>query len=241
MAILENIIKKIMDRGTIVSKEKLNESAYKIEIKSDNVQNIDFIPGCFIRLGIGIGKKNSTKNDMVRSYTIWDIDKKKNTISLAIATHSNGIGAKWVKDCTVGDSVFFKTKKGKFVVDEKAESYLLIGDLSALSHLYIINRTLPEDKQVASIIYNDKINELYADIDTKKPLRFYNIERNRPNEIIALIEKTIPKLNGTKMAYIAGDSRVCIAINNYLRKELKWNTKQIKTKPFWNPEKKGLE
>nr|WP_197482116.1 SIP domain-containing protein [Polaribacter atrinae] len=48
-------------------------------------------------------------------------------------------------------------------------------------------------------------------------------------------------MKGIKMVYIAGDSRVCIALNQYFRKELNWNTKQIKTKPFWNPDKKGLE
>ncbi len=43
------------------------------------------------------------------------------------------------------------------------------------------------------------------------------------------------------MVYIAGDSRVCVALNHYFRKELHWDSKQIKTKPFWNPEKTGLE
>ncbi|WP_368855182.1 hypothetical protein [Polaribacter sp. 20A6] len=43
------------------------------------------------------------------------------------------------------------------------------------------------------------------------------------------------------MVYIAGDSRVYVALNHHFRNELNWSTKQIKTKPFWNPDKKGLE
>ncbi|WP_347375081.1 SIP domain-containing protein [Aequorivita sp. Q41] len=241
MALLENIMKTIMDKGVITSKEILSESVYKIQIQSDAVKTMDFVPGCFIRLGVGIGKKANSKNDMVRSYSIWDIDKDLNTFSLAIATHSNGIGALWAKDCMVGDTVYYKTKTGKFTVDTTANSYLMIGDLSALSHLYIINRYLSEDKKIESIIYNKNVSELYPDINNSTPFNFYDIEENNPKEIIAQIENLIPKLKGEKMAYIAGDSRLCIAINKYLRNELKWNTKQIKTKPFWNPAKKGLE
>jgi NADPH-dependent ferric siderophore reductase len=48
-------------------------------------------------------------------------------------------------------------------------------------------------------------------------------------------------MKGKQMVYIAGDSRVCVALNYYFKNYLNWNTKQIKTKPFWNPEKKGLE
>ncbi|CDF79490.1 siderophore-interacting protein [Formosa agariphila KMM 3901] len=241
MAFIEHIIKKIMDSGVITSKTQLSKSVFKIEIHSEAVKPMDFIPGCFIRLGVGIGQAASSKKDMVRSYSIWSIDKDNNTFSLAIATHSNGIGAQWVKDCKVGDSVYYKVKRGKFTVDTTADSYLMLGDLSALSHLYIINRYLPKDKHVESIIYNKNIPELYADIDDEKPFNLYSIEENNIKEIIAKIDEVIPHLKGVKMAYIAGDSRVCIAVNNYLRKELKWDTKHIKTKPFWNPDKKGLE
>ncbi len=241
MALLENLIKKILDKGVITAKAQVSSSVYKIEIKSEAVQNIDFIAGCFIRLGVGIGQATTSKKDMVRSYTIWDIDKATNTFSLAIATHSNGIGAQWVKRCSIGDTVYYKTKRGNFTIDNTSDSYLLIGDLSALSHLYIINRYIPANKHVESIIYSKEISELYPDIDNQTPLDFYSIEENDSKEIKSKIAALLPKLQGVKMVYIAGDSRVCVALNQYFRNELKWNTKQIKTKPFWNPDKKGLE
>lgn len=241
MALLERIIKKILDQGVIVSKEKLNSNVYKIEIKSESIAHLDFIPGCFIRLAIGIGSNVNSKKDMVRSYSIWDINKTEHTISIAIATHSNGIGAQWVKKCNVGDTVYYKTKKGTFTVDTSADSYLMIGDLSAVSHMYMINQHLPKHKQVESLIYNTDITELYSDIDGKTPFNFHQIDENNSKGIIAKIDSIIPRMKGVKMVYIAGDSRVCITLNKYFRNELQWRTKQIKTKPFWNPDKKGLE
>jgi len=48
-------------------------------------------------------------------------------------------------------------------------------------------------------------------------------------------------MKGYKMVYIAGGGRICVVLNIYFRNELNWDSKRIKTKPFWNLEKKGLE
>ncbi|WP_292944713.1 SIP domain-containing protein [Olleya sp. UBA1516] len=240
MALLETIMKKIMDKGQITSKTRLTDSVYKIDITSDAIKTMDFMAGYFIRLGIGIGTNTNSKKDMVRSYSIWDINKDTNTISLAIATDSNGIGAQWVKNCNVGDTVYYKTKKGTFTLNTSADSYLMIGDLSALSHLYIINRSL-ENKPVESIIYNNTLSDLFEDVDGTKPFNFYKLEENAIDSILEKVKEQLPNLKEKKMVYIAGDSRVCVALNHYFRKELHWDSKQIKTKPFWNPEKTGLE
>ncbi|WP_340154413.1 SIP domain-containing protein [uncultured Winogradskyella sp.] len=241
MGIAETIMKKVLDKGIITQKTKLSDSAYKIRIKSDSINTVNFIAGHFLRLGVGIGKNDIPMKDKVRSYSVWDIDRNHKTMDLAIATHGNGIGTKWVENCKPQDTIHFKWKKGKFTIDQSADSYLMIGDLSALSHLYIINRNLPKEKHVEGIIYSQNINELFTDVDGTKPFQFYQMQQNPHNEIIDKLQGLINKMQGRKMVYIAGDSRTCIALNNYFRKNLNWKTEQIKTKPFWNPNKKGLE
>lgn len=117
----------------------------------------------------------------------------------------------------------------------------MIGDVSALSHLQIINRNLPDSKQVESIIYSQNLADLFEDTTGKNPFSFHQLEPNAITELLLLVKEITPKMQGQKMVYIAGDSRVCTALNHYFRNELHWNTKQIKTKPFWNPDKTGLE
>ncbi len=197
MALLETIMKKIMDKGQITSKTRLTDSVYKIDITSDAIKTMDFMAGYFIRLGIGIGTNTNSKKDMVRSYSIWDINKDTNTISLAIATDSNGIGAQWVKNCNVGDTVYYKTKKGTFTLNTSADSYLMIGDLSALSHLYIINRSL-ENKPVESIIYNNTLSDLFEDVDGTKPFNFYKLEENAIDSILEKVKEQLPNLKEKK-------------------------------------------
>ncbi len=241
MGIIDNLLKRYAGQAIIEHKTKLSEAAYHIRIQDDNIKKADFVPGYFLRLGVGIGISETSLKDKVRSYSVWDIDKSKGTLDLAIATHSNGIGANWINKCETGNEVAFVWKKGNFVLDNNADSYLMIGDLSALSHLYIINRNLPKDKKVESILYSEKLNELFTDIDGTTPFHFYEMPQNPYDEIVRKINEIVPDMTGRKIVYIAGDSRICVALNLFFRRELNWDTKQIKTKPFWNPEKKGLE
>lgn len=241
MGIVDKLIKRFLHQGIIVSKAKISASVYHIQISSESIKSVDFTPSHFLRLGVGIDNKNASLKDKVRSYSVWNIDKINGTMDLAIATHSNGIGAKWVENCEAGMEVSFTWKTGKFIQDNSSDSYLMIGDLSALSHLYIINRHLPIEKQVESLLYSQNIEELYPDLNGEYPFDFYQMEQNPIEQIKQKITEIIPSMEGLKMIYIAGDSRLCIALSKYLRQKLNWNTQQLKIKPFWNPEKKGLE
>jgi NADPH-dependent ferric siderophore reductase len=241
MGLFKTVIKQIFKEGAVESKNKLSESAYRIRIKNDSIKNVEFMPGHFLRVLIGMNNDNPSREDFVRSYSVWNIDKPNGTIDLAIATHSAGAGAKWVEQISTGDKMFFNWKKGNFILEDNADSYLMVGDLSALSHLYIIKRHLPQGKQVESILYSEHKSDLYPDIDGATPFDFYEMPQNPIEEIFKRVVEIVPKMTGRKMVYIGGDSRVCVALNKYFRNELRWDTKQIKTKPFWNPEKKGLE
>ena len=70
----------------IVDKTKLSEAVYKIRLKSDTFTKVDFVPGYFLRLGIGIGKEDLAMKDKIRSYSVWDLNIKEGFLDLAIAT-----------------------------------------------------------------------------------------------------------------------------------------------------------
>ena len=240
MGIIENLLKLRLQPAEIVYKASISPSAFHIRLKSEKLKYDGFVPGYFLRLGVGMDDETAGIRDKVRSYTAWDYDAVQGTVDLAVATHSEGIGTTWAKSCEVGDTVYLTWHKCKLIVDDAADSYLMIGDLSALAHLYKIRRHLT-NKQVQGIFYSQKISDLYKDIDGTEPLSFYELPENPIEQLKEKIEAVVPTMSGKKMVYLAGDSRVCVALNHYFRKELKWDTRQIKTKPFWNPNKKGLD
>lgn len=241
MSIVENLITRILQQATIVHKSALSPKVYHITIQSENIKKADFVPGYFLRIGVGIGIEDLSFRDKLRSYSVWRIDKEKGTIDLAVATHSKGPGAAWALSCNVGDTVHFAWHKGKFLTDSSSDDYLFIGDISALAHLYEIRRSLPKNKHIQSIIYCENIGELFADIDGKTPFDFYEMPENPAALLNQKLAALLPAMKGNKMVYIGGDSRICVSLTNFFRRELNWGSKQIKTKPFWNPDKKGLE
>ena len=242
MGIIENILKNVVLQDAIIEKKvKISESVYKIRISSDSIKTTAFIPGYFLRLFVGIGNEEISFKDKVRSYSVWNINQEIGYLDMAIAINSGGTGAKWVTECEEGNKIYFKWKKGNFLIDNSADSYLMIGDVSALSHLYILKRSLPSNKQISGLIHSKSSEDFFDDIDGSEPFNYHLSQNDSILEIIDKVKEITPKMKGEKMVYIAGDSRVCVALHKYFRNELNWNTKQIKTKPFWNPQKKGLE
>src|SRR5690606_2302735 len=240
MGIFENLLRLRLQPAEIVYKAPLSPSVFHFRLKSEKLKYAGFVPGYFLRLGVGMDNEALGIRDKVRSYTAWDYDANEGTVDLAIATHSQGVGTEWAKNCQVGDTVFFTWHKCKLVVADVADSYLMIGDLSALAHLYIITRHL-ENKQVQGIFYSQNLSDLYKDKNGTEPFSFYELPVNPVEQLKEKIEAVVPTMTGKKVVYLAGDSRVCVALNHFFRKELQWDTRQIKTKPFWNPNKKGLD
>ncbi len=240
MGIIDGVISLLVKNATITHKEKLSDHAYHLRIKSPEFSEVNYMPGYFLRVVCGMGK-DVPMRDKVRSYSVWNLNREQGYIDLAVCTHSDGVGTAWALESKVGDKVHFGWHKGKFVVDATANQYLFIGDLSALAHLYEIHRNLPNGKTINSVIYAPSLADLFADIDGQAPFNFHELATNPSDQIIELLQPIIKGLKGNGMVYIGGDSRVCVALHQYFKKELGWQVSQIKAKPFWNPNKKGLE
>lgn len=73
MSLLENVLKKVvLDQSTIIKKEQLSVFVYKIRLKGDSIKKAEFIPGYFLRLGVGIDKEDLAFKDKIRSYSVWE-------------------------------------------------------------------------------------------------------------------------------------------------------------------------
>lgn len=240
MGVLEDIVGLIFKKGIVVYKSQLSKTVYHIRIQSDILKTIEYRPGDFLRILVGEGKSELSFREKVRSYSVWNLDKEKCEIDLAVTIHGKGPGAQWAKDCQEGDGIKFIWHKGKYNIDSSADDYVFIGDLSALSTFYEFNRSLI-GKNIYDIIYSQHTYDVFADVDGKEPFGFCYLPNNPSAQILKKLETLKDKLATNTNVYVAGDSRVCVAVSQFLRKEWKLNSRQIKAKPYWNPEKTGLE
>ena len=240
MSITDRLAKTFLKQAQIVSKTVLAENVFHLTIQGKDLINLSYTPGQHLRIFIGYGN-NSSFRDKIRTYSIWKYDAAKGIIDMAVCAHTEGPGSNWIRAVLPGQELFFSPPQGKFTIDTSASFYLFVGDASALAHLYEIRRHLPSAKISKSIIYASRKEELFADIDGSYPFEFHELSPNPATTLIPLIENYIDENIDEGIAYIGGDGRVCVELNNYLRKTQDWKSKNIRTKPFWMPGKTGLE
>jgi NADPH-dependent ferric siderophore reductase len=59
-------------------------------------------------------------NDLIRTYSVWHYNANTLEVDIAVCTFSNAQGAKWAIEINVGDTVYFRGPKGKFIFDNSA-------------------------------------------------------------------------------------------------------------------------
>jgi NADPH-dependent ferric siderophore reductase len=237
MGLLNSLVSKAFHRALLIHKEKIARNTFHLRMKLSGDSFRNYVPGQHIRI---LTESNNSAAINLRTYSIWNINKEKQEVDLAVCTFSNGPGSQWIKQINVGDTVYFGGPMGKLTIDLTADNYLFLGDISALAHLYKLRRQLNPGQDSIGITYADDEGDFFADIfsDTR-----FDFVRSL-NDHVQIIKKALNYLVSPKMntiAYIAGEASFCVELNAYLRKELNWDTKQIKTKPFWHPEKKGMD
>jgi NADPH-dependent ferric siderophore reductase len=239
MSIIQSIINKTFRNAEVIHKEQITPTTYHVRIKINGDILKNYIPGQQLRVLVGLDNMISLSN-LVRTYSIWYYDELRNEADLAVCTFSNGQGAKWVHSLERGDIIYFRGPEGKFTLSADADNHLFLGDMSSLAHLYELNRHTGLSAKASGIVYSSSKDHYFDDIYPKRNFGFLESCANTLEDLIAEISWSGIRRENTAV-YIAGETSICVGLHNYFKKELNFSPKQIKTKPFWHPEKKGLE
>lgn len=231
-------MKQFLEKGTLLSKQQITPHTWHLRIQLAASKPLSYTPGQHIRVFIGYGHATAFR-DMVRTYSIWHYAPNQQIIDIAVCTFSEGPGAQWVRSVNVGQDIYFRGPEGKFTVDTSADFYILIGDTSSFAHFYELNRNLP-GKMVHAILYAQDTDDHFPDLDGQYPLPLTTLPQNPAPQLIQSIENILKATTGEGIVYLGGDGRTCVTLNRHLRQR-GWGNRQIKTKPFWTPGKKGLE
>lgn len=225
----------VIQKGIVLHNKKIAEHTFHLKIQSEDFKSMEYIAGFTLEIYLGNPlEQPETEN---RKYSFWDYDPVYNNADIAICTFSKGKGANWIKNIKQEDILYFKQPKGKLLVDNNAENYLLIGDTTSLSHLYEINRNLSISKNIFSFIYVSQSQDIFPDIDLSYPLNFHIINPVSAEIILKKIIEKLPDNLDNTIAYIFGEPETCITIHNYFKKDRNFPLQNLRTKPFWKTNK----
>ena len=220
-----------LQSGIVLQNKKIDAHTFHLKIASDDFAKMPYTAG--FTVDIYIGNPLTDTGCIDRKYSFWNYEPVYRIADFAICTFSNGQGAKWIQSLRQGDRVFFKPPNGKLLADDSAENYLLIGDITSLSHLYEINRSLAVSKHVFSFIYAQQEADLFADIDNSFPFHHYILAPMLTEMVMNRIIAQLPGSLNNTIAYIFGHPEICTRLHSYLKNERNMPVHNLRTKPFW--------
>ena len=225
----------IIQSGTVLENRQIAAHTYHLRIQSEDFAQMEYAAGFTVDVYLGNPFYDTDCED--RKYSFWNYEPVYHIADLAICTFSNGTGAKWIQQLKKGDPVFFKPPKGKLLADNSAGNYLLIGDITSLSHLYEINRNLAVSKSIFSFIYAEQEADFFPDTDGSFPFSHHIISTANPDWVVDTIITHLPQNLDDTIAYTFGHPEICIALHNHLKHDKQVPLQNLRTKPFWKTEK----
>ena len=189
------------------------------------------LPGQVLKLNVG-----AESMPQIRTYTIWNHDKEAGTLELAVSTLSSGPAAKWVKKRVPGEHIGFEGPKGKYLLSGDADNYLLIGDISALAHMYVFRRHLKDSQQVTGWIFTGRQEDIFPDLDGKYHFKAHSSQYYTQEKLADMIEMEVAQYAGKTHIYLAGMGEVVKPLGNRLKEDLAEqpeNQVSVFPKSFW--------
>jgi len=223
----------------VISKTKAAAHTYRLTIQPLGHQPFSYRPQDFLRILVD-DDPHAPLRDRVRSYSIWNFDARTQCLDLAVCTFSDGPGARWIESARAGDDVYFMKHASNLAIQHDDADAVMIGDISALGHLYGLRRFFRYRDRVTGLIFGHDQADFFPDVDGETPFRFMAGGPHSRQAVLSAAEAALPRHAGKTAVYVAGGGEMCQLLYKHL-KNSGWSGKQLKVKPFWIKGKRGLE
>jgi NADPH-dependent ferric siderophore reductase len=205
-----------------------------------------WLPGQHVRLQVGAAPGPADwLIGTLRTYSVWNYDGQ--TIELIVYDHgdSNGPGAEWARTAQPGDELRLGKPEGTFTT-APAGYHLLAGEETAQVAYGAMLRALPGTTRVFGCLEIDRPDERIdfgQDLNPNWDLN-WSYRRGRPAARATTLVDAVRGLDlpaEPGVAYLAGEAKTIQLVRRHLVEERRWPRRNVRTKPFWTPGKKGLE
>lgn len=182
---------------------------------------------------------NSENPALKRSYTIREFDdvKKQLVIDFVINRHI-GPATDWAAQAKKGDYLGIAGPGVRKLTDFTADSYLLIGDITAVNAINGYAKVIPATAKLKALISVPTRDDIIEMDDTEKLNITWRIEDENPLDIAASVSEIAKDLSRNSQVFIGLEARQLRAVKNILLTELAFNRQHIHGTGYW---KKGMD
>ncbi|TMS00722.1 siderophore-interacting protein [Nonomuraea basaltis] len=235
--VARRLLGRMLVAGEVVEIEQMTARMRRIRIGGEALAGLKWTPGQHVRLLIDAG---GLLGGVLRTYSIWRYDPTWEAIDLIGHDHGgDSPGVSWFRNAKPGQEISFARPDGSFVVRE-APYHVFAGEETASVAFGAMLRALPAEAAVYGAVEADRPGEHLA-----LPRKLVEVARDgAPAAASQVLVDAVRKLDlpaEPGVAYLAGEARTIQAVRAHLVGERGWQRRDVRTKPFWAPGRRGLD
>ncbi|GAA4979796.1 NADPH-dependent ferric siderophore reductase [Nonomuraea thailandensis] len=238
----QTLARRLLDRmfltGEVVEAEQVTARMRRVRIGGESLSGLRWTPGQHVRLLVGEG---GPLGGVLRTYSIWRYDPDWEALDVIGFDHGgDSPGASWIRDVRAGQEISFTRPEGSFVVREEAPYHLFAGEETASVAFGAMLRALPEGAGVYGAVEAGSPDD-HLDL----PGGLVRVCRGGASaagsDVLVNAVRELELPDGPGVAYLAGEARTIQAVRAHLVGERGWQRRDVRTKPFWTPGRRGMD
>ncbi|WP_460703819.1 siderophore-interacting protein [Myceligenerans halotolerans] len=171
-----------------------------------------------------------------RRITVRAWDAARRELTLDIAAHGDvGYAGRWALRARPGDRLQFRGPAGGYVPHPEADSYLFVGDESALPAIAVCAESVPPGKPVTVVV---EVADRAGEIELTSPgvLDVHWVHRAGRADLDHLLADAVaglPRPEGVVTAFVHGEAVAVRAVRRFLLAEGVVGLDHLSCSPYW--------
>ncbi|EPL06373.1 siderophore-interacting protein [Pseudomonas sp. CF161] len=182
-------------------------------------------------LVLGAGKDNGPMPAM-RDYTPRRYDLERGELDIDFVLHGDGPASTWAEQASPGQYLHIGGPRGSMIVPDIFDSYLLIGDETALPAIARRLDELPAGRQVLAVIEVANAAERQP-LESAAQVEVIWVERDSGQQDLISTVRQLQVPTGKLYAWVATESKVSRQIRRVLLDEHALNEQFVKAAGYW--------
>jgi NADPH-dependent ferric siderophore reductase len=231
---------RFMLQATIVAVEQISRSMRLIRLDTGGISALECVPGQQVRVQVGGGSGAVDRLvGQLRTYSVWEL--AADHLDLVVLDHGEraGPGAAWSRAVEPGQVVRFIKPQGTFVLRQSSTDHVFIGEETAAVAFGAMLRALQSGQRGLAVVeVDDPADQLPLPGEVHWHYRLGGSAAGSASLVETVRQADLPS---SGVAYLAGEARTIQLVRKHLVDERGWSRRDVLTKPFWTPGKKGME
>lgn len=171
-----------------------------------------------------------------RRYSVREWDRERRELTIDFVVHGDvGYAGRWATHAAPGDRLEMRGPAGDYSPPPGADSYLFVGDESAVPAIAACAAAVPTGRQVTVLL---EVEDASGQVDVTSPgdlslVWVHRAGRTDPDRLLAEAVATLPGAEGTVSAFVHGEAESIRAVRRVLLSEGRVAPEHLSCSPYW--------